>query len=1120
MQQVNNESPRVLIPLLSSETGKVFTAGNFEDLAAEVVEQLLTRKIHVDNITQGLLSCLPSAPSTYLVWSFKKSLILTAIIQTIEASPDSPQIVQKDIVDWVSQEYSTINPRTPKEAKLAIVGMSCRLPGGANDTELYWQLLTEGRDACSTVPPDRFDLSTHYDPTRQIENSTPTPYMNFIENPGFFDAGFFNMSPREALETDPMHRLALVTAYEALEMAGYAPNRTRSTNSTRIGTYYGQASDDWRELNASQNIGTYAVPGGERGFANGRIQYFFKFSGPSFNIDAACSSGLAAVNAACSALWAGEADTVIAGGLNVITDPDNFCQLGNGHFLSTTGQCKVWDEAADGYCRADGVGSVVIKRLEDAEADNDNILAVIHSAATNHNSDAASITQPHAPTQMLNYQNVMFSAGIEPLNVSYVELHGTGTQVGDREESRSVAEVFAPLSPQKRRKSQKLLVGAVKSNIGHGEASAGIASLIKVLLMYQKGSIPAHIGMKVMNPSIPQDLQERNMALNLNLSPWPKPNKGSRYSIVNNFGAHGGNTTLLLGDAPEKQLKGHDPRTSYPITISARSRNSLKMNIESLISYLDENANVNLGDLSYTLCARRIHHTFRVSVSVDNVSDLRRFLVGQLEAASSTEPVPLKSPSVVFVFTGQGVFYNGMGSDLYNHYPTFTAEVNRLNRLVESLGFPSVLPYIEGSDTAAVSPIISQVSIVVIEIALTRLWNSLGVHPVAVLGHSLGEFAALVAAGTLSEADSIFLAGSRAAMVMDSCEEGNHKMLAVRASVAELEELLPEANTYEVSCLNTEKDTVISGAAEIMEKIALDLKSTGLKCLLLDVPFAFHSKQMDPVLEPLESIAENITFKPPNIPVISPLLAECIFDGKTLNGSYLRRATREPVDFVGALDAAQELGIIDADTVWIEIGPHFVAGHFVKNLLSTNRVLPSLQRDVNNFDTIGSSLAWLHISGVDLLWNEYFRPYESSHNLLTLKPYKWNEKNYWIPYLGTWTLDKANIKHNLQKEAAKVPDMSLSSKLKTSLVHGILSEAIGESTASITTLSNMLDPTFLEAMEGHRMNGHGVATQVSRSVANPRIMAADIFSLSGPTWLSRLANTCTIKQSPNQKTSS
>lgn len=863
-------------------------------------------------------------------------------------------------------------------------------------------------------------------------------------------------------------------------MSGYARNRTRSTNAAKVGTFYGQASDDWRELNASQNIGTYAVPGGERAFANGRIQYFFKFTGPCFNMDTACSSGLAAVNAACSALWAGEADTVIAGGLNVITDPDNFAQLGKGHFLSKTGQCKVWDESADGYCRADGVGSVVIKRLEDAEADNDNIIAVILSAATNHSAEAASITQPYAPAQVHNYQNVMSRAGISPLDVSYFELHGTGTQVGDREESKSVADVFAPLSPQKRRKSQKLRVGSVKCNIGHGEAAAGIASLLKVLLMYQKGSIPPHINLKKLNPTIPQDLEERNMCLNQELTEWPRPAKGTRFAVVNSFGAHGGNTTVLLEDAPEKQRVGQDPRTTYPITISARSKNSLRMNIEAMLRYLDSTSDIDLGDLSYTLCARRLHHSFRVSESVDSISKLKKFLTASIPLISSMESVPLKSPAIGFVFTGQGAFYNGMGKQLYTQFPAFKTEVDRLSRVARGLGFPSLVPFVEGSATEPPSPVQSQLTIVVIEIALVRFWKAMGVEPTIVCGHSLGEYAALVAAGAVSDVNAIYLAGSRAMLLMENCKEQSHKMLAVRASQDEIEALLSDCDDYEISCVNTEGDTVISGLTEALNGISSTLNEAGLKCTMLDVPFAFHSAQVDPVLEPFERLAENIKFNTPHIPVISPLLAECIFDGKTFNAKYLSRATREPVDFVGGMEAAQELGVVDSDMLWIELGPHLVAGSFVKKLLATDNVVPSLKRDIDNFTTLGSSLAWLHNQGVQLTWNEYFRPYEKAHNLLTLESYKWNEKDYWIPYLGTWTLDKANIKHNLEAAKSKNSGVSLSSSLKTSLIHGILSENVTESSGSIVTLSNILDPTFFEAVDGHRMNGHPVATSVSK----------------------------------------
>jgi monodictyphenone polyketide synthase len=322
--------------------------------------------------------------------------------------------------------------------------MACRYPGGVNDLESFWELLEKGHDVHAKIPPDRFDVDSHYDPTGKRINSTLTSYGCFIDEPGLFDASFFNMSAREALETDPMHRLALVTAYEALERAGYVPNRTPASNVKRVGSFYGQASDDYREVNTAQDIGTYFIPGGCRAFAPGRISYFFGFWGPSFSCDTACSSSLATVQQACTSLWAGDVDTVVAGGLNILTNPDAFAGLGRGHFLSSTGNCKTWDSNADGYCRADGVGSIVLKRLEDAEADNDNVLGVILAAATNHSGDAVSITHPHAGAQAELFTKVANRAGIDPLDVSYVEFHGTGTQAGDATEMESVLNVFAP----------------------------------------------------------------------------------------------------------------------------------------------------------------------------------------------------------------------------------------------------------------------------------------------------------------------------------------------------------------------------------------------------------------------------------------------------------------------------------------------------------------------------------------------------------------------------------------------------------------------------------------------------------------------------------------------------
>ena len=880
-----------------------------------------------------------------------------------------------------------------------------------------------------------------------------------------------------------MHRLALVTAYEALEMSGYAPDRTPSTTLERIGTYYGQASDDWRELNAAQNIGTHAVPGGERAFANGRINYFFKFGGPSFNIDTACSSGLAAVNAACSALWAGEADTVIAGGLSVITNPDNYAMLGNGHFLSRTGQCKVWDEGADGYCRADGIGSVVIKRLEDAVADNDNILATVLAGATNHSAYAASITQPHAGAQKSNYAQVAHAAGINPLDVGYVELHGTGTQVGDAVESESVCDFFAPLSPR-RHADQPLHLGALKSNIGHGEAAAGIASLIKVLLVFQNNEIPPHIGIKTaINPIIPLDLAKRHAGLTMDLQPWPRQAGKPRYAVVNSFGAHGGNTTLMLGDAPEREISGSDPRSSHPVVISAKSKKSLSDNLTALIGYLDKHPETDLGDLSYTTTARRIHHSSRVAVAASSITQLRDALTAALPTIGDIRPVSANPPSIAFAFTGQGSFYLGIGASLYKSFPFYRQQIAHLDHLVQGFGFPSVVPLIEGTTEDGESSLTTSLTIVVSQIALAEFWSFLGVKPSAVIGHSLGEYAALVTAGVISAADAILLVGKRAELVSAKCEEGSQVMLAVRASVDKIKSIAAEGK-YTVSCRNGTNDTVLGGSRDEIQDIREALEREGAKCTLLDVPFAFHTSQMDPMLGPFEQLAKHATYKIPRIPIFSPLLSTCVFDGKTINEKYLSKAAREPVNFVGALEAAQDLGIVDEKTMWIEIGPHPVCVSFIRNYLKDAQVTASLRRDEDSFATLSTTLASLHRVGINVNWNEYHRPYERQHKLLSLDTYKWNERNYWIQYEGSWTLDKAfpnGVNPN------RMPPAQSGSALRTSSMQQIVSEEFTESTGKLVVVSDMMHPELLSALDGHHMNGYGVAT----SVSNQQILVAN-----------------------------
>lgn len=395
----------------------------------------MTQRIEWDRVIDGVLEYANNtSASECQIYVFRMSLPMHDLLSAAATTIPDMATSTEELIPWVSKVDSATSgtPRSTKQSKIAIVGMSCRMPGGATNTEKFWELLEQGLDVHRKIPADRFDVDSHYDPTGKRVNTSMTPYGCFIDEPGLFDAPFFNMSPREAQQTDPTQRLALVTAYEALERAGYVANRTAATNLHRIGTFYGQASDDYREVNSAQEISTYFIPGGCRAFGPGRINYFFKFSGPSFSCDTACSSSLATIQAACTSLWNGDTDTVVAGGMNVLTNSDAFAGLSNGHFLSKTpNACKTWDCEADGYCRADGVGSIVMKRLEDAEADNDNILAVILGAGTNHSAEAVSITHPHAGAQSYLYRQVISSAGVDPLDVSFVEMHGTGTQAGE-----------------------------------------------------------------------------------------------------------------------------------------------------------------------------------------------------------------------------------------------------------------------------------------------------------------------------------------------------------------------------------------------------------------------------------------------------------------------------------------------------------------------------------------------------------------------------------------------------------------------------------------------------------------------------------------------------------------
>lgn len=1134
-------------PIYSTSTGSPFHATNATDLFEHIIKEILTRPIQWDKVIQGVSQQVrDTGASQCQLLVFRMSLPIHDLSGTLEKLPNFESTVE-ELIPWIHDKTTTDNgePRGPLQSKIAIVGMSCRMPGGATNTEKFWELLEGGLDVHRKIPADRFDVDSHYDPAGKRVNASHTPYGCFIDEPGLMDAPFFNMSPREAQQTDPMQRLAIVTAYEALERAGYVANRTAATNLTRIGTFYGQASDDYREVNTAQEISTYFIPGGCRAFGPGRINYFFKFSGPSYSIDTACSSSLATIQAcdcfstfvynvitdvsaqaACTSLWNGETDTVVAGGMNVLTNSDAFAGLSHGHFLSKTpNACKTWDCEADGYCRADAVGSIVMKRLEDAEADNDNILGVILAAATNHSAEAVSITHPHAGHQAYLGRLALNRAGIDPLDVSFVEMHGTGTQAGDAEEIQSVTDVFAPITKRRSAKNP-LYIGAVKANVGHSEAGAGVTALLKVLLMLQKNAIPPHVGIKnSLNPKFPKDMDKRNVRIPYEKTEWPSVPEKKRIAVVNNFSAAGGNTTLTIEEAPARKAIGTDPRSTHVIAVSAKSKLSLRGNIERLLVYLDKNPQILMADLSYSTTARRYHHNHRMAIAASDIVQIKKQLSSALDSVDSHKPIPTTGPPpIAFAFTGQGSSYKSSDLNLFHHSENFRSQIMHLDALAQGQGFPSFLPAVNGSHPKdhSHSPVITQLALVCTEIAVAKYWGSLGVKPNVVIGHSLGEYAALHVAGVLSASDVIFLVGARARMLEQKCKVGSHKMVAVRAALAQIDRIAA-GKPYEIACINGSKDIVLGGPIADMDAIIPLLESNGCKCFSLDVTFAFHSAQTDPILDDFEAIANSgVLFQTPHLPIISPLLSKVIFDEKTVNANYLRRATREPVNFLSALETAHKIGTIDEETAWIEIGPHPVCMGFVKSRLSPiNVAVSSLRRGEDNWTTMAQSLAALHCAGVQIGWNEFHREFEKGLQLLDLPTYAWNDKNYWIQYNGDWALTKGNTFYDAEKGLKKaqttlpVPKSSLS----TSTVQQIIEQEFKGTAGTVVMQSDLMQTDFRAAAWGHKMNGCGVVTSVGLfHTVSPDLDTNLIFSPFTRTSLIRWVSICTRKSilAPNK----
>lgn len=694
------------------------------------------------------------------------------------------------------------------------------------------------------------------------------------------------------------------------------------------------------------------------------------------------------------------------------------------------------------------------------------------------------------------FKRIMRHAGVNPLDISYIEMHGTGTQAGDATEMNSVLSVFVP--GRERVPRHPLYLGSAKANVGHAESASGVSSLIKVLMMMKHNEIPPHCGIKTkINHNYPLDLNERNVHIAFKPVPWHREDcyNGKRTVFLNNFSAAGGNTAVLLEDAPlppqQRGKEENDPRTTHLIAVTAKTPKSLSGNIAALIRFLDENPDTSLPALSYTTTARRIQHNYRIMCAGSDVRTLRESLAAKSNI-SDIKPIPnvSKIPKVVFVFTGQGSFYAGVGKQLFESISQFRSDILRFDSIAQREGFPSFLSVIDGS--AAINgdadPVISHLALTCIQMALSRLWISWGIKPSATIGHSLGEYAALHAAEVLTASEVIYLVGTRARLLSASCTKGTHAMLAIKAPLDVVGPLLLAGSACEVACINQPTSNVVSGPGDEIDALAKQCQSYGHECVKLDIPFAFHSAQVDPILEAFEVAAGSVRYEEPSIPYISPLLGQVVSDGATLGASYLTRACRNAVNFQGALEAAKAASIVDDRTIWLEIGSHPACSGMVKGTFGSQTLtIASLRKGTDTWKAIASGLESLYLNGIEVDWSEYHRDFKSSHRVVSLPRYSWDLKNYWIQYRNNFCLTKGDDPEPRQIPAV-VPDEQPVPVYISPSTQRVLEEDHAADISTLLVESDIHDPRLAPVIQDHKVNGVPLCPSVS-NVSKKKVSA-------------------------------
>ena len=894
---------------------------------------------------------------------------------------------------------TTLKSEDGANMPLAIVGIGCRLPGEANDWQSFWELLNSGRDAITETPVDRWSTEKFYQSGSVAPGKLLSRWGGHVTNIDAFDPRAFGISPREAAMMDPQQRLLLEVAWRAIEDAGTAPRTLAGQN---VGVFIGISSFDHAVASLSfQDRGVitpYSNTGGSSSIAANRISYSFDLRGPSLAIDTACSSSLLAVHLACESIRRGESQMALAGGVNALLMPDftvAFSQLG---VLSPDGRCKTFDRRANGYVRGEGAGMVLIRPLDAAIADGDLIYAVIRATAANQDGRTAGLTVPNGEAQQQLIRTACKQAGIAPHAIDYVEAHGTGTPVGDPIEANAIGSVVGADRPTDR----PCLIGSVKTNIGHLEAAAGIASVIKVALSLHHRRIPAHLHFQQANPAI--DFDQLSLRVPTVSTDWPVTHHSGqlqpRLAAVNGFGYGGANAHVILEEAPVTSKpqtgattqSGRDnssaPRidrepasewASKPLLVplAGRDLRSLAASAETMANWLEnkqpmDGADLSLSEIAAFTAHRRSSGQARMALvaydHADCASQLRQAAATLTDQRPSDRNVDLMPHEVAFVFSGQGPQWWAMGRRLFASSGIFRRVIENCGSEFSRYGNWSLVEELlrdEASSRLTLTRF-AQPAIFAVQAGIAAVWQHWGIQPAACVGHSVGEIAAAHVAGGLSFEQACQIAFHRGRTMDLASSHG--AMIAVGLSRSELEAWLMDTGpNISVAAVNGPTSLTLSGAAEDIEQLASQLNEAGIFCRQLTVEYAFHSPLMEPVRDELLSSLANLTPQPTTVPLYSTVSGGAI-DGSSLAADYWWQNVRRPVLFADAMVCLATLGTKLA----IEIGPHPILAYAINECFQSCgqavETLPSLHRDRDDVDSMLSSFGRLFTLGLPINW--------------------------------------------------------------------------------------------------------------------------------------------------------